>query len=139
MLLDVLAWGLIAGVVHFVLIGLLYGNPFVAKQYAEAMQSSPAVRKWLSMGSYRLTQFLGTQVEVFILTIAYLWFRPAFADSALSSILILGLLLAAIRIYPRFWNMWIQTSYPRNLLAIEVVNGTIGTLVIAAILEGLRR
>jgi hypothetical protein len=139
MLISILVWGFIAGVGHFVLIGLLYGNPFVARQYAEAMQSSPAVRKWASMGKYRLTQFLGTQVEVFILTTAYLWCRPALDDSALSAISILGFMLAAIRVYPRFWNMWIQTTYPRNLLAIEIVNGTIGTLAIAAILEGLRR
>jgi hypothetical protein len=40
-----------------------------------------------------------------------------------------------VRVYPRFWNMWIQTSYPRRLLAIEIVNGTIGTLAIALFLE----
>jgi hypothetical protein len=31
--------------------------------------------------------------------------------------------------------MWIQTNYPNRLLAIEVVNGTIGTLVIALFLQ----
>jgi hypothetical protein len=138
MLIDVLKLGLIAGVGHFILIGLLYGNPFVAKQYASAMATHPSVRKWESIGKYRLIQFLGTQVEVFLITLAYLWFRPMFSDSSAAAVIGLGMILAAIRVYPRFWNMWIQTTYPRNLLAIEIINGTIGTLAIAAILEGMR-
>jgi hypothetical protein len=47
----------------------------------------------------------------------------------------LGILLAATRVYPRFWNMWIQTTYPNRLLAIDVVNGTLGTLAIVFFLQ----
>ncbi len=31
--------------------------------------------------------------------------------------------------------MWIQTTYPFRLLLVEVVNGTIGTLVICVFLQ----
>jgi hypothetical protein len=31
--------------------------------------------------------------------------------------------------------MWIQTTYPNRLLAIEVVNGALGTLAIAFFLQ----
>jgi len=137
MFYNVLVGGLVAGIGHFVLIGLLYGNPFVAKQYDEAMKSDPSVRKWPSPGRYRLIQFFGTQVEVFILTVAYLVFRPALTFSAWSTVLVLGAILASVRVYPRFWNMWIQTTYPRNLLLIEIINGTLGTFAILGILEGV--
>jgi hypothetical protein len=49
--------------------------------------------------------------------------------------LALGVLFAAIRVYPRFWNMWIQTTYPTRLLVIEIINGTIGSLVVAFLLQ----
>jgi len=46
-------------------------------------------------------------------------------------------LLAAIRVYPRFWNMWIQTTYPARLLVVELVNGSIGTIAIAVFLQAV--
>ena len=52
-----------------------------------------------------------------------------------SGALALGVLLSATRVYPRFWNMWVQTTYPQRLLAIEVVNGTLGTLAIVMFLQ----
>jgi len=75
--------------------------------------------------------FLGTQVEVFILTGAYLYLRELFdVPGDIATALVLGGLFAGIRVYPRFWNMWIQSSYPNRLLVVELVNGTISTLVI---------
>jgi hypothetical protein len=33
--------------------------------------------------------------------------------------------------------MWIQTSYPRPLLLVEAVNGTLGTMIVALTLHFL--
>ncbi len=127
---DVLLWGLIIGVAHFVVVGALYQNPFVARLYREA-KSHPGVRRWESEKAYVAWMFAGTQVEVFILTGAYLYLRQRFADpKGLGAALVLAGLFAAIRVYPRFWNMWIQSSYPGRLLAVELANGTIGTFVV---------
>ena len=139
MIIDVLLWGTVAGIVHFVLIGLLYGNPVVDKQYSNASQESPAVKKWTSKPKYLLTQFLGTQIEVFILTFAFFWFRSLLPNSGMAWVFIFSLLISAVRVFPRFWNMWIQTTYPRRLLAIEAINGTIGTLAIITLLEVVHR
>ena len=49
--------------------------------------------------------------------------------------LLLGFLFAGIRIYPRSWNMWIQSSYPNRLIWIESVNGVLSTLAIITALE----
>ena len=38
---------------------------------------------------------------------------------------------------PRFWNVWIQSTYPRHLLAVDVVNGTLGTLLVVLVLDAL--
>jgi hypothetical protein len=33
--------------------------------------------------------------------------------------------------------MWVQSTYPNRLLAVEVVNGTLGTLVISCVLQAV--
>ncbi|MCB9653086.1 MAG: hypothetical protein H6729_02995 [Deltaproteobacteria bacterium] len=134
---STLLWGTVAGVIHFVVVGALYGNPFVDRLYRRATESEPGVRRWASRRRYMLAMFAGTQVEVYFLALAYFWLRPAVADASLAGTLSLGTLLAAVRVYPRFWNMWIQSTYPRRLLAVEVVNGTVGTVVIVLVLHFL--
>jgi hypothetical protein len=134
---TVLLWGAAAGIVHFVFIAIAYGNPIVDRISARAEAESPAVRQWASKPRYFVTQFFGTQVEVYILTLGFVWLRPRVDVQGYAGALLLGGLFAAIRVYPRFWNMWVQTTYPRRLLAVEVVNGTLGTLVIALFLQAV--
>jgi hypothetical protein len=134
---TVLLWGAVAGVVHFAFIALAYGNPIVDRISAKAEKESPAVRQWVSKPKYFVTQFLGTQIEVYILTTAFVWLRPLVDVRGYGGALLLGSMFAAIRVYPRFWNMWVQTTYPRRLLAVEVINGTLGTLVISLFLQAV--
>ena len=133
-MVAVLLWGALAGLVHFVVIAALYANP-ITDRLSRDLEQGPAVKSWPSKPRYFVTQFLGTQVEVFILTAGFLWFRPLIGIPGYAGALAIGGLLAATRVYPRFWNMWIQTTYPNRLLAIEVVNGTLGTLAIAMFLQ----
>lgn len=135
MVTTALVWGAVAGVLHFALVGALYGNPVIDRLYASAAEESPSLKRWASKPAYLLTQFLGTQVEVFILAIAFVWLRPLVDTQGYGGAILLGSLFAAIRVYPRFWNMWIQTTYPNRLLAVEFVNGVIGTLAIVTFLQ----
>ena len=135
MLSQTLIWGSVVGLAHFMIIGLLYGNPLVDRVYKEAQDSEPGVRKWPSMPAYMVRQFLGTQVEIYILAGAYLWLRGLVPYEGYTAALVLGALFAGLRVYPRFWNMWIQSTYPNRLLAIELVNGFISTLVVTMALQ----
>jgi hypothetical protein len=134
MIANVLLWGALAGVVHFVVIAFLYANP-LTDRLSRGLEQGPAVRQWPSKPRYFLTQFFGTQVEVYLLTIGFMWLRPFVSIPGYAGALLLAILLAATRVYPRFWNMWIQTTYPFRLLVIEVVNGTLGTLAIISFLQ----
>ncbi len=97
--------------------------------------TEPGVRKWDSRGKYLFFQFLGTQVEVFVLTLGFIWLRPLIQLDGMYGAIVLGLLFTAIRVYPRLWNMWIQSTYPNRLLGIEIINGTISTLTIVCGLQ----
>jgi hypothetical protein len=130
--------GMIVGIVHFAIVGALYSNPIVARLYRSAEANEPGVRRWPSRGLYVVTQLLGTQVEVFILATAYFRLRPHLGIG-LAGTLLLALLLAAVRVYPRFWNMWIQSTYPTVLLKVEFVNGIVSTFTIVIGLDLLAR
>lgn len=130
MLLQILLWGTVVGLIHFVVVGILYMNPFTAKLYKNE-SDHPALRKWPKQGEYVLKMFLGTQVEVFIMTAAYVYLRGLFpAPDSWGTALALAAIFTGIRVYPRFWNMLIQSTYPWKLLIVEFANGTIGTFVV---------
>jgi len=130
MILQILLWGFVIGLIHFVAVGILYMNPFTAKLYKQESEH-PALRKWPKQSEYIVKMALGTQVEVYILTAGYIYLRSLFAEPAgWTTALILAAAFSAIRVYPRFWNMLIQSAYPRKLLAVEFVNGVVGTFVI---------
>src|SRR5690348_12712443 len=48
MFADLLLWGSLAGVVHFLVIGILYGNPVIDRLYRDETERSPAVKRWAS-------------------------------------------------------------------------------------------
>ncbi len=126
-----LLFGLLIGVIHFVIIGILYQNPFVAGLYkSEEDKKAPGLQIWTNKKKYLLSMFLGTQIEVFILTFAYVFFKNLFLFSSLNTAFMLAGIFSAIRIYPRFWNMYIQSTYPAKLLAVEFINGILSTFAI---------
>ncbi len=135
MFLDAVLWSIPAGIIHFIILGALYGNPFIDRIFAEAQKNEPGVRPWDSKPKYLITQYLGTQVEVFIIVFAYIYLRDLVPAQGMQQAMMLGGLFACLRIYPRFWNMWIQSTYPVKLLRIEVINGVIGTLIITNFIE----
>ncbi len=125
--------GIVASIVWFIVGGVLYMNPFIARIYKEA-ESSPAVKKWPSLPKYIGLMFTGGNLAQCLL-----WaFVFALVESALPADTLLrgtvfGIILIAVKIFPRFFDMWIQTTYPNKLLAIEFVNGTIGSFIIGVI------
>jgi hypothetical protein len=134
-MLTIVWIGAVVGLIHFFVIGLLYGNPLVAKIYEAAQANDASVRKWTEKKSYLIIQFLGTQVEIYILTVGFFWLRPLIPTEGTVGAVAIGALFAALRVYPRFWNMWIQSTYPALLLKIEFINGVIGTMVVVISLQ----
>jgi hypothetical protein len=136
-MLDILLWGAVTGLIHFCVIGAIYGNPFVDKVYAQAMKEEPGVKDWPVKPKYLVTQFLGTQVEIYVLAFAYGWLRPLLDIDGAAGTALLGLAFSGIRVFPRSWNMWIQSTYPNRLIAIESVAGVVSTFVVVFALHFL--
>jgi hypothetical protein len=136
MLTQIVVLGLIASVVHFVAMMALYGNPVVSSLY-DAANEDPHVRNWDSLPEVLFARFVGNLVEIMLISLAYFWLRPAVDGHGMDVALQMGLLLGAIRSYPVFWNMMIQTHYPRTLLLLEAALGLTGVVLVTCLLEWL--
>ena len=123
----------IASIVWFILGGVLYMNPVVRK-ISSQFDSLPVMKQWPSVPQYLGMMFLGACLaQCFLAALAFALVKPALPDSVLGTVAVFGFILIGIKIFTRFFDMWIQTTYPPQLLAIEFVNGSIGSLVIATI------
>jgi len=130
--LQTLLGGFVASVVWFIVGGALYMNPFVAGIYKKA-EDSPALRKWPSVRRYISLQYIGILAQCLLWAFVYASIKPALPERFLIRGILFGLILVVIKIFPRLFDMWIQSTYPNKLLAVEFVNGTIGSFVIGIV------
>lgn len=129
-ILEILLKGLIVGIIHYIIVGILYMNPIIDRIYKDAQKEYPSVKMRNSTSDYLTKQFLGTQIEIWIITASYFFLKQYLPFSNIEIGIYLGIIFSGIRIYERFWNMYIQTTYPKKLLLIEFINGIIGTFII---------
>jgi hypothetical protein len=123
----------IASIVWFILGGALYMNPVIRGIYSQ-FDTSPIMKQWPSVPQYLSVMFLGACLaQCFLAALAFVVVKPALPESILGQVVIFGFILIGVKIFTRFFDMWIQTTYPNRLLAIEFVNGSIGSLVIATV------
>ena len=124
-ILQILLSGFIVSIAWFIIGSILYTNPTITKIY-KSFEKHPGMKKWESKIKYIITMyFTGALIPSLIMAFVYEFISPV-------SILHFGLILFGLRIIPRFFDMWIQSSYPNKLLYIEIVNGTILSFVAAA-------
>lgn len=127
-ILHILFSGFIVSIAWFIGGSILYTNPTIGKIYKK-LENDPGMKKWESKARYIITMyFVGALIPSLIMATVYELISPI-------SILHFGLILFGIRIIPRFFDMWIQSSYPNKLLYIEIVNGTILSFVAAIVLN----
>ncbi len=130
-LISSLKVGFITSLVWFVIGGVLYMNPLVAGIYKKN-EKHPGVKKWKNIKEYLLKMYVfGTLIQCLIFTLIYTFINPILPTNIVSKTIIFGLILIGIKIYPRLSDMWLQTTYPNELLLVEFINGTIGSFVIA--------
>ncbi|MBI5881450.1 DUF1761 family protein [archaeon] len=132
MIWNILLAGFLASITWFIIGGVLYMNPFVAKMYKS--EKSSAVRKMGGKG-YMIKMYLfGCLVPSILFAFVFYFVRPSLPGGVLMNTLLFGLLLVAVKIVPRFIDMSLLSTYPRKLLAVDVVNGSIASFVIASVL-----
>ncbi|MBU1167047.1 hypothetical protein KKC60_01405 [Patescibacteria group bacterium] len=125
-IIHTLLAGFIVSIAWFIAGGILYMNPVVKKIYSK-FENNPGMKKWGDQKKYLLSMyFVGALIPSLIFSFVYTLISPI-------SILYFGLILVGVRIMPRFFDMWIQSSYPNKLLFVEIINGSILSFIAAII------
>jgi len=131
-ILQTILGGFVASIVWFIVGGALYMNPFITKIYKDA-ENSPALKKWPSVPKYIGLQYVGILAQCLLWAFVFALAKPILPNGVLMKSLVFGFILIAVKIFPRFFDMWIQSTYPNKLLVVEFVNGTIGSFVIGMV------
>jgi Protein of unknown function (DUF1761) len=123
--------GAVATIVWFIIGAVVYMNPFVAKIYKK-YEDSPGVKNRKNMKTFIVnTLVFSILIQCFLFAFIYLFIKPVLPNTLLLNTIYFGIILIAVKIIPRFFDMWVQSSYPPTLLTIEIINGAIGSFVIA--------
>jgi len=133
-LLQTILAGFLASIAWFIIGGALYMNPIVAKIYKN-LENSPGLKKWEDTKKYLINMYVfGILIQCLLFALVYSFIKPILPGSLALNTIFFGLILIAVKIFPRLFDMWMQSTYPNKLLVVELVNGTIGSFVIAFIL-----
>jgi hypothetical protein len=140
MALDLLS-GLIAGVaatiVWFVIGAVVYMNPFVAKIYNK-YADDPSVKSRKNVKTFIINTFIfSVLIQCFIFAFIYLYLESILPGVLILNTFYFGLILVAVKIIPRLFDMYVQSKYPNTLLLIELINGIIGSFVIAFVFAAI--
>jgi len=125
-----------AAVIWFVVGGGLYMNPPVAKIFKKA-EGAPGYKIWKKQSVWLLMTFLGVVVQGLLWAFVFYFVRPVLPGTFWLDTLFFGLGLFVTKIIPRYIDTATQTTYPKQLLAVEFVNGTISCFVMAGVFAWL--
>lgn len=131
-ILKTLLGGFLASVASFFVLGALYGNPPVKKIYEDA-EDSPALKTWESKPKYIFMQYVGMLIQCLLWAFVFAFIKPVLPAAPLCAGLVFGLIIMVMKIFPRLFDMWIQTYYPGKLLATEFINGSIGGFLVGIV------
>ena len=130
-ILQGISGGLAATIIWFMIGAVVYMNPFVAKIYKK-YETDPSVKNRKDVKTFILNTFVfSVLIQCIIFAFVYLYIESILPGTVLLNTLYFGIILVAVKIIPRLFDMYVQSKYPTTLLSIELINGVIGSFVIA--------
>lgn len=127
---NVLAAGFYTSITWFAAGGILYMNPW-SKKISDSAKNNPAVRIWKSQDSMMWQMYLlGVLVPSMIFSTVFYYVSQALPSNTMIKGIYFGALLIGTWILPRFIHMKLLSAYPNKLLAMDLINGAIASLVI---------
>jgi hypothetical protein len=112
-------------IVWAVLGGLLYMNPLIADYFARFV-GSPGLQLWRDdTVKYLIYIHIGGLVQVLMYAVVFAVVKDALPMKKLLRGLTFAIIMIVMMVLPRFFIMWIQTTYPEPLLVIDLINGII--------------
>lgn len=121
----------VATIVWFFIGAVVYMNPIVDNIYKK-YEDHPSVKNRKDIKKFIINTFLfSILIQCVLFAFVYQYIQPVLPGALLMNTVLFGGILIAVKIIPRFFDMWVQSQYPPMLLGIEIINGAIGSFVIA--------
>jgi len=125
--------GVTATIVWFIVGAIVYMNPFVAKIYKK-YENNPSVKNRKDVKRFIINTFVfSVLIQCFLFAFVYMYIKPILPGILILNTLYFGMLLVVVKIIPRLFDMYVQSKYPIILLIIEMINGVIGSFLIALV------
>jgi len=124
----ILGW-IVAFLIWTIVGSILYMNPVVA-EYFHKYKDTPAIKSWDGSMNFIIYMELGMLISSLLIAIIYASIVNSLPGKTFIKGLVFGLMLIVLMILYRFFNMWMLTTYPKPLLIIDLINGTIESLFI---------
>jgi len=124
---------IVATIIWFFIGAIVYMNPFVAKIYTH-YEDDPTVKNRKNLKTFLINTFVfSIFIQSILFAFVYAYIQPILPGTLYLNTLYFGIILILLKILPRFFDMWVQSKYPTTLLFIEIINGAIGSFVMAFI------
>ncbi len=132
-LLQTVLGGFLASVTWFLMGGIFYMNPLVAKTHKK-FEKSPAIKQWSNTKLFLIYMYLLILVECLLFAFVYSFIKPVFPGTLIANSLLFGLILVAVGTVPNISGRWVLSTYPLELLFVDLVGGVFGSFVIGFVL-----
>jgi hypothetical protein len=132
-LLNVALGGFLASLAWFIVGGVFYASPPVSKihkRFAKAV----GMRQWKSGNRMLAYTYLMILVHCLLFALAYALVKPALPGDVIARGLAFGVVLVAVSSIPSVSSRLMLTTYPRQLIFVDLAGGWIGSLLIGLVL-----
>ncbi|MER7452744.1 hypothetical protein ABTW96_20930 [Nocardia beijingensis] len=128
--IKLLVWGLVAGLLSTAAMAVFYSNPWVVRVHTRHQKTTLAGPGEHPLPRSFTANFLGTQLEAYVMTIGYAWLHPLLPMNGTTGAIALAALFAALRVCAPVWALWMRRTYSHGYLAVEVAAGVLSSLVV---------
>ena len=123
--------GIVATFVWFFVGAIVYMNPVVDKIYKKFNNDLNVKDRGETKTFLAKTFVFSILIQAMLFAFVYAFIQSLLPGTKLLNGLYYGIILVALKIIPRYLDMWMQSNYPITLLNIEFINGIIGSFVMA--------
>jgi len=130
-IIQTILGGIIATVIWFFVGALVYMNPIIDKIYKKFNNDSNVKHRGETKTFLAKTFVFSILIQAMLFAFIYAFIQSLLPGTLFLNGIYYALILVALKIIPRYLDMWMQSNYPIALLNIEFINGTIGSFVMA--------
>jgi len=128
-ILKIVFGGFIASIVWFIIGSIFYTNPYISKLHKK-FSNSLKIKQWKNTFLFLLVMYFVILLHCLLFAFVYSFIKPVLPGAVFANGIFFGLILIAVSQIPDISTRWVLTTYPNQLLFVDIINGIAGSLII---------